>query len=322
MILHLMSNGRLKLDARWFRNRVERVRVSTASNLCFFARCLVLLVLTFSASPVLAGTIYVLSGQTGSPNFPRFGSIDVTTGVYSEITPSLSSQYVRNLAWNPSTSSFYTVLGDPDGDPVNVNLATLSTAGSIATIGDLLSARKVVGMAYRQADSTLYGFDRDGNDFGEIDPASGLWTTINPAGHGISDQGRNGGRFAILNDTLYLTNNDQFGTIGYDSSSSFSQVGSSNNLFVNMVLATDGTSLFGVYGNGTEGQQSLYDINPTTGNASFNRLISGAGLGTRFYGADFGPTSPAVPEPTSMAIYGLGALGMAYGARRKSKAQA
>jgi formylglycine-generating enzyme required for sulfatase activity len=29
---------------------------------------------------------------------------------------------------------------------------------------------------------------------------------------------------------------------------------------------------------------------------------------------------PAVPEPTSMAIFGLGALGMAYRARRKSKA--
>ena len=31
---------------------------------------------------------------------------------------------------------------------------------------------------------------------------------------------------------------------------------------------------------------------------------------------------PAVPEPTSMAIFGLGALGMAYRARRKAKAKA
>jgi hypothetical protein len=31
-------------------------------------------------------------------------------------------------------------------------------------------------------------------------------------------------------------------------------------------------------------------------------------------------SSAVVPEPTSMAIFGLGALGMAYRTRRKSKA--
>ncbi|MFN9348996.1 MAG: PEP-CTERM sorting domain-containing protein [Planctomycetota bacterium] len=34
------------------------------------------------------------------------------------------------------------------------------------------------------------------------------------------------------------------------------------------------------------------------------------------------PQTQPVPEPTSMAIFGLGALGFAYRARRKSKAQA
>lgn len=34
------------------------------------------------------------------------------------------------------------------------------------------------------------------------------------------------------------------------------------------------------------------------------------------------PSAGAVPEPTSMAIFGLGALGMAYRARRKAKAKA
>lgn len=32
------------------------------------------------------------------------------------------------------------------------------------------------------------------------------------------------------------------------------------------------------------------------------------------------PSGGQVPEPTSMAIFGLGALGMAYRARRKTKA--
>ncbi|MEY2612514.1 MAG: hypothetical protein RL069_1326, partial [Planctomycetota bacterium] len=41
------------------------------------------------------------------------------------------------------------------------------------------------------------------------------------------------------------------------------------------------------------------------------------GLGFRV--ASLAPSSP-VPEPTSMAIFGLGALAMAYRARRKSKA--
>jgi hypothetical protein len=35
-----------------------------------------------------------------------------------------------------------------------------------------------------------------------------------------------------------------------------------------------------------------------------------------------GLSGGSVPEPTSMAIFGLGALGMAYRARRKSKCEA
>jgi len=47
-------------------------------------------------------------------------------------------------------------------------------------------------------------------------------------------------------------------------------------------------------------------------------LVLTAVSGTGTFSGEFPPS--AVPEPTSMAIFGLGALGMAYRARRKLKA--
>jgi hypothetical protein len=47
-------------------------------------------------------------------------------------------------------------------------------------------------------------------------------------------------------------------------------------------------------------------------------LVLTAVTGTATFSGEF--PSSAVPEPTSMAIFGLGALGVAYRARRKLKA--
>ena len=65
------------------------------------------------------------------------------------------------------------------------------------------------------------------------------------------------------------------------------------------------------------GELSLSEDVPFTTDAGVLVVTDFSDFGATFTG-EFPPS--AVPEPTSMAIFGLGALGMAYRARRKLKA--
>ena len=60
-------------------------------------------------------------------------------------------------------------------------------------------------------------------------------------------------------------------------------------------------------------------LKSSTRNSVSNAAFQNFNIGFRVVSLS-GSTPPAVPEPTSMAIFGLGALGMAYRARRKAKA--
>jgi hypothetical protein len=276
---------------------------------------LTMLIVAINASVSTAGTIFVLNGSSFAPSNPSFGSIDVSTGAYTEIVSALPKEFMRNLVWNSSISAFYTIDGDADAQPVV--LSKIDTSGSITPIGSLNSSRTVTGMAYRQSDSTIYGYDKDGSDYGTINPVSGAWSNLRTAGHGIPDFGNTGGRFAIHNETLYLTGESGtdgvFGTIGYTASSAFTQIGGTSNVFINMVLASDGTNLFGIFGDGTAGNQTLYSIDPATGTPSHISAITGSGLGSHFYGAAFQPNSQPVPEPSMgvISLFGMACVGFA-----------
>ena len=211
---------------------------------------LIVAMLLLGASAAHAGPLYVLSGaHNGYEGAVSFGSIDVATGAYTEITAALDGGSVKNLAWNPALNAFYVIQGN---EPAV--LRTLATNG------------------------TLYMAENLGQG---VDPSVG-----------------------------------RFGSIGFESTSEFQQIGSLDPVFQQMVLASDGTSLYGVFGSGTEGQQALYTINPTTGTSTFLRSVSGSGLGVNFYGAGF---VPAVPEPSTyaMALAGIACGGFSMWRRRK-----
>ena len=94
-----------------------------------------------------------------------------------------------------------------------------------------------------------------------------------------------------------------------------------------MSLSSDGNTLWGLYGNGTSGQQALYSIDTATGTPTLVSSITGTNLGTRFYGASAqyvstGATSGGggVPEPgewAAMGILGAGLTGLVLRKRRK-----
>ena len=121
-----------------------------------------------------------------------------------------------------------------------------------------------------------------------------------------------------MNDTMYFAgdfNTDGIGTMGYTATSTYQQI-TTDAVYANMVLANDGTTMYGLSGNGTAGQQRLYTINVGTGVATAGPLITGTGLGTYFHGAGIVP----VPEPSTYAL-GVIATGVMAAVARRRKAR-
>ncbi len=254
--------------------------------------------------------IFVLTNNAqndGSAN-TNFGRIDSDTGSYSSIA-SLTGD-IWNLAWNSTTDEFYATAAVGSA---NSNLRTLTQTGTLSSsIGSI--GRSIFGMAYRESDSTLYAYDYNSDFTGFIDTANGAWNTLNSS-PGFSAGLPAGGKYSIMNDTLYFagwSGAGRFGTMGYTASSTFQQVAQDLS-FTYMALANDGTTMYGVYGNGSSGQQRLYTIDVATGARTAGPLITGAGLGTYFHGAAI------VPEPSTWALGGIASVAMAWLTKRRSK---
>lgn len=284
-----------------------------------------LALLGFAGSHARAVDIYVLSGLgTGTANdITRFGKIDSITRFYTEISPDIAKgSFVSNLAWNAANSSFYTT----ENIGANQTLRTLDVSGALSSSLGTIGA-SVYGMAYRPADSSLYAWNYDANTTGTINPANGAWSVLN-ASPGIAFSSPVGGRYTMHNGTIYASvktfvGSDpvgRFGTVGFSASSTFSPITNNDPSYISMVLASDGTSLFGISGDGTPIGQTFYSINPATGVASPLGPIMGANLGSYFYGA--GVAITPVPEPSTYALTAIATGVLAYAARRRKARQA
>ncbi len=123
-----------------------------------------------------------------------------------------------------------------------------------------------------------------------------------------------------MNDVIYFAGNfqtDGIGTMGYMNTSTYQQI-AANTTYAKIVLANDGTTMFGIFGDGTAGQQKLYTINTATGALTAGPTISGTGLGTFFHGAGIVP----VPEPSTYALGTIATGVMATIARRRKARKA
>ena len=271
--------------------------------------------------------IYVLSNDddgVSSGSNTSFGKIDSTTGAFSQI--GFLPRDTMNITWNPYAGGYFFVT---QNSGVNTNLRQLDTSGGLSVpIGSTIGLT-VYGMAYRTSDSTLYGYDYGTDVTGTISPTGGGFTLLNLF-PGVSSNIPIGGRYSIMNDTMYFAFSDSangpgFGTIGYSASSTLQTI-TSNALYQDMVLANDGTTMYGIAGNSTPGQQRLYTIDVATGTLTSGPLITGTafnpatglGLGTYFHGAGIVP----VPEPSTYALVAIATGVMAAIARRRTARKA
>jgi hypothetical protein len=273
-----------------------------------------LVVLLAGSASLPAVDLYVLSNDnfTGNASATDFGRVDSATGAYTSIA-SLTGN-IWNLAWNPNAGNFFATAGSNS----STNLRTLTTTGTLSyplgTIGN-----GVYGMAYRTTNSTLYGYDYNADATGTINSSNGAWTQLNGS-PGTSANTPLGGRYSIMNDVMYFAGNlstDGIGTMGYTNTSTYQQI-AANSTYANIVLANDGTTMYGIFGDGIAGNQKLYTINTATGAMTDGPMISGTGIGTRFHGAGIVP----VPEPSTYALCAIATGVMAAIARRRKARRA
>jgi hypothetical protein len=277
-----------------------------------------LLVLLAGSSPLPAVDIYVLTNNSkatpiSGASATDFGRVDSATGAYTSIA-SLTGN-VWNLAWNPNAGNFFAT----EGIDSTANLQTLTTTGalssSLGTIG-----KTIYGLAYRTTDSTLYAFNVSNDDTVTINSSNGALSTLNSA-PGVSGFSPYGGRYSIMNDVMYFavesTTTTGIGTMGYMNTSTYQQIAANAN-YANIVLANDGTTMYGIFGDGIAGNQKLYTINTATGAMTDGPMISGTGIGTRFHGAGIVP----VPEPSTYALCAIATGVMAAIARRRKARKA
>ena len=269
---------------------------------------------------VQAGQIYVLSANSSASTSPtNFGSVDTTTGVYTQIAANVGTgNIVRNLAWSPTLQQFLTTVKSGSAS----ELRTIGTDGVLsASLG--VVGLTIYGMGYQDSSSKLFAYDYDNDKYGSINPSNGAWTQLT-ASPGLSTSSPAGGRLAFHSGSLYISANASggvFGTFGTTAGSTFSKIGSSNTDYQFLNLASDGTTLYGLYSDGFVDKQQLYTIDPATGALTAGPSITGAGLGKYIFGAAVVPAA-AVPEPATLASAALGALVALRIARRRRAAGA
>jgi hypothetical protein len=220
------------------------------------------------------GTLFatdVSDPDPGEENVFRFGTIDLTTGVFMARNNQGESVNWQSLAYVPSSDLFYTVDLNNILEPLLLSVMAPPAPAIITPIGP--TDQLIRGLAYDNNNSVLYGVDDD--ELYTINTSTGAATLVGPTGLNSFRQGL---AYDTENDVLYLNLGDG------------------------------------------PGGDSLYRLNTTTGLATLvgpNGPTEGDGIdGLAFIPS---PAQGVVPEPGSLALLGLGALGLAGSAYRRRK---
>ncbi|MFM7438932.1 MAG: hypothetical protein ACKO2V_10060 [Snowella sp.] len=259
-----------------------------------------LLAIVCSGGQAHAFRIHTLSTITteGSTN-TRFGYIETDTGIYTSIKVPIGPAVYRNLV--AKNNNFYTTRGNSP----SAELGVLDLAGNFSLIGSAAPNNideQIYGMTFG-SDNNLYGYGFTNNSLGVINTSTGTYGS--PVSSGVTVVNPQGGRLATFGNQMFgifrtsptTATDGQLRSITVNSPTSVTyNTIKTSILYRTMILAATSKGLYGLFANGTSGQQALYTINTTTGVPTFWKNITnkagtpaGQQIGTFFHGAAIVP---------------------------------
>jgi len=258
------------------------------------AAALALLCCTLAAQA--AGTLYGLDSSGA------MYTISTTTGAKTQVgTVSAAVGIGAGLAYNPASGTVYVASSNND------TLHTLNLATGAATLVGAFGTPVVMhGLEWDSSTGTLYGASSTPNTFYSISTATGVATAVGSIG--LTSFNNLG--YDSTNNVMYMTNSstDSLYTINR-ANGQITLVGALQ-LPTNpngLAYAADLQTMF-LIDNNTD---TLYTVNTGTGVASVVGAMGAGNLLSLVY------IPAAVPEPGTVALFGLGLAGlMGWRARR------
>jgi hypothetical protein len=279
----------------------------TLMRTCLIPVLALFMFLSVAVAPTQASVLYTVNGF-------EFGKIDTTTRVYTQIAADAAFGNIRgNLAYNSGNDTFYTTVRVAGGQfSSDTNLATITRAG-VVSAGYGPAKEQLLGLSFGPGGSPLSAITYD-PQLQTIDPVTGVRSNI---GYTAASPSFPGGA-VYVGGSLYVagvdsnTFNSSLMRLDAPATDPTYSVVADNSLFDGMLLAWDGSSIYGI---NSQNDGKLYQINPVDGAITDLGAITG-GVPS-LYGIAYAPDGPAtVPEPSTYALLVIG-LGVVGYARRK-----
>ncbi len=280
-----------------------------------------------SAGPAAADTIIAIAPHTGQPGSTTVFSIQTSPFTVSTVG-TVPNQVLSGLTFQPGTGALFASSGLQGNNPGTVFTINPST-GAATPLPMPTGSQGVTGLAFSLDGKTLYGAggtNGPGTELITINTTTGQGTPVGP--FGIQDQiaslavdprtgllyggnANNDGEIYLINPstgtaTPFVTLN---GPTSFGDASGANITGlafdSAGNLFASLIIVSDDSPLGPV-----SLRTGAFTQLGTPGNPFLSDIAIAGPLAT-----------PAVPEPGTLGLLGLGVLGL-LGYRRRAAARA